>query len=126
MEGKEAFGSEKEPEGETRAGEVFTYQGYEVTVVERDENDNTPAWNDIDARSGKRILRVLEGIPRRFLTPLLEHEIYEIEHNFDHKEAGAFGRKKAEELGVADEFTKFEQDWDRIKESVESKKENGT
>lgn len=96
-------------------GEPFIYKGYEVTVVKKDENDLTPAWNDLDMRTGKRIILVVEGIPKKFLEPILEHEVYEIENNFNHQRALMAGREKAEKLGILDEFTLFEKEWEDAK-----------
>ncbi len=97
------------------AGEVFLYRGYEVTIVKRDASDKTPAWSNLDARTGKRIILVVENIPKSLVVPLLEHEVYEIENNLNHKEAIEVGRQKAKELGVLDEFLSFEQEWEQIK-----------
>ena len=99
----------------------FLFKGYEVTVVKSNENDKTPAWSNIDARSGKRIILVTEGIPKKFLIPILEHEVYEIEHGMDHEAAVEIGRVKAKELGILDDFMKFESEWNEIKEQ---KKDN--
>lgn len=102
-------------------GPPFHYKGYEVTIVESDEDDAAPAWSSIDARTGKRIILLLEGTPKKFLEPLLEHEIYELENNFNHQKAIEVGREKAEELGVLDEFLEFEKTWNRRELEIKEK-----
>lgn len=120
---------EKAPEAKddiTEMGPPFIYKGYEATVVKREENDRSPAWSNIDAKTGKRIILVVEGVPEKLLEPLLEHEIYEIEHGFNHQRAKEVGRKKAEELGISEEFIKFEEYWEDTKERLElEEKHNG-
>ena len=99
------------------SGDVFIYRGYEVSVLKKDVDDKTPSWNSVDAITGKRIIFMIEDIPKELVVPILEHEVYEIEHNLDHESVIAVGRQKAKELGVLESFLSFEQQWEEIKKN---------
>jgi len=111
-----------EAKGLKKEKDHFVYKGYEVTVVE-DEGEPTPAWSDIDARTGKWIIKILDSVPNYFYLPLLEHEIYELGQKDmaeAHKKAVEVGREKAKEMGILDEFLTFEARWQKRKEKKEA------
>ena len=130
-EGKEKLRAEfekiNEAKGLKKEKDHFVYKGYEVTIV-KDENDPTPAWFDIDARTGKWIILILDSVPNYFYIPLLEHEVYELEQKDiaeAHKKAVEIGREKAKELSILDEFLAFEAHWQKRKERKETEKKIG-
>ena len=109
-------------EGLKKEKDHFVYKGYEITIVE-DEGEPTPAWSNIDARTGKWIILILDSVPNYFYLPLLEHEIYELGQKDiaeAHKKAVEVGRNKAKELDILDEFLKFETLWRERKKIKEA------
>ena len=95
---------------ELRRGMVFNYKGYEITIAEPTAKDTTPSLITFDLLSGKWIIVLNEDVPLSLVVPILEHEVYEIEHK-NHEKAVEIGRIKAEELGVLNNFLEFEYRW---------------
>ena len=119
---KTEFEKINETKGLEKEKDHFVYKGYEVTIV-KDEGELTPAWTDIDARTGKWIILILDSVPNYFYLPLFEHEIYELEQKDmaeAHKKAVEVSRKKAKELDILDKFLTFETHWQKRKERKEA------
>ncbi|MBT4935215.1 hypothetical protein HOL21_04545 [Candidatus Woesearchaeota archaeon] len=85
-----------------------TYKGYNYVVVETDFYFVAHVmWNS----NSHPLISVSIKVPEEFRIPILEHEIAEYEHSGKeaHKKAGVpAGRKKAKEMGILEEFLKFE------------------
>ena len=99
---------------------ILEYKGVEVGIFEEEPKDTTPARIEMDARNGKDFIYMLDTVPKKLYKPVLEHEVYEIQHGKDkHKEADKHAEKVAKDLGILEEFKKFREYWMKRRKRLE-------